>query len=475
MVEASRGGSAVSALSRQDSRIDELLFSALLIALAWVPFWFGSNTALAWAINAMVFCGLVVAYEIGLMATGRSHAVSLKRVWPAVAAVVAVVLWCLLQIATWIPIQYQHPVWQLARETLGLQISGSVSINRDLTLLALLRLITAVSAFWLALQLTRSATRARRLIQALAVIGLIYAVYGLIAFFAFPKTILWFEKQYYLDSLTSTFVNRNSYATYAAMALVCATTLVLNAFQDRMGGDSVQRRLASAVAAVTGRAGAWLAVALVIAMAMMLTASRGGISAGLLGLVSLAALTALQRRKSKRFVLGGMLAVVAFVAVASTFGDLLATRLSIQGFESDDRLATYALTWTSILDRPIFGFGYGTFEDAFPMYRDASVGPYGVWDKAHNTYLEVLQGLGLPVGVLFLLGVGALVWRCGMGVLTRRRSTTAPLAASAASVVVLSHAVADFSLQIQAVTLTWMALLGAGVAQSWSQTIDTRT
>ena len=108
------------------------------------------------------------------------------------------------------------------------------------------------------------------------------------------------------------------------------------------------------------------------------------------------------------------------------------------------------------------------------MYRDASISAVGVWDKAHNTYLEVLQGLGLPVGILFLLGIGTLVWRSGMGALTRRQSMIAPLAASAASVVVLSHAFADFSLQIQAVALTWIALLGAGVAQSWSRAIETR-
>jgi O-antigen ligase len=95
------------------------------------------------------------------------------------------------------------------------------------------------------------------------------------------------------------------------------------------------------------------------------------------------------------------------------------------------------------------------------------------WDKAHNTYLEVLQGLGVPVAAAFLAAVGTLVWRCFSGAVTRRRFVTAPLAGSAVTVAVLLHAFVDFSLQCQAVAITWMAVLGAGVAQSWSSRMDT--
>jgi hypothetical protein len=40
-------------------------------------------------------------------------------------------------------------------------------------------------------------------------------------------------------------------------------------------------------------------------------------------------------------------------------------------------------------------------------------------------------------------------------------------------VIVGLHAFVDFSLQIQAVALTWVALLEAGTAQSWSSKIAT--
>jgi hypothetical protein len=47
--------------------------------------------------------------------------------------------------------------------------------------------------------------------------------------------------------------------------------------------------------------------------------------------------------------------------------------------------------------------------------------------------------------------------------------------AVSASVMVALHAFVDFSMQIQAVALTWTALLAAGVAQSWSSRVDTST
>src|SRR5262249_15724103 len=114
-----------------------------------------------------------------------------------------------------------------------------------------------------------------------------------------------------------------------------------------------------------------------------------------------------------------------------------------------------------------------TFQFVFPMYRDNSVSPYGFWDKAHNTYLEIIQGLGIPVAALFLCMLLFLAVRCGHAALYRKSSITAPLVVTGATVIVAVHSFVDFSMQIQAVALTWTALLGAGVAQSWSGRVDT--
>jgi O-antigen ligase len=122
----------------------------------------------------------------------------------------------------------------------------------------------------------------------------------------------------------------------------------------------------------------------------------------------------------------------------------------------------------SILDDPFLGHGNGTFADVFPMYRDRSVSVYGKWKQAHDTYLEIFQGLGLVFGLMLLISVLLLVLRCVKRSMTGRENTTVPRVAAAAAVLVGVNALVDFSLQIQAVALTFAAILRAGVAQAES-------
>jgi O-antigen ligase len=122
----------------------------------------------------------------------------------------------------------------------------------------------------------------------------------------------------------------------------------------------------------------------------------------------------------------------------------------------------------SILDAPLIGYGYGTFRDIFPMFRDQSAGTFGKWDMAHNTYLEVFQGLGLLFGAMLVASIVLLALRCMKGAMTRQENEMIPCVGGAVAGLVAVNSLVDFSLQIQAVGLTFMALLGAGVAQSKS-------
>ena len=170
------------------------------------------------------------------------------------------------------------------------------------------------------------------------------------------------------------------------------------------------------------------------------------------------------------------LALVALISAFIVFGDLFGERLAETpeiklDDTSTDRIAVYAVTLQSIFDAPLSGFGYGTFADIFPLYRNSNIGIVGTWDKAHNTYLELLQGLGIPGAMVFFASIAVLIAACLRGALVRKRHATPPLVAVAASTIVLLHSLIDFSLQIQAITLTWCALLGIGVAQSLSSNV----
>ena len=176
-------GSSTFEKALRGSDITELaLFWVFVAGLAWVPYWYGSNDLIAWGINAVLFPGLAVIYEISLLARGASHPVSIKSIRLSAALFVAVVIWILIQNATWTPSFLQHPIWGMAADNLQTSVDGSITVDRDLTTLALLRLLTAASVLWLAIQLCRNASRAIQLMFAFVAISTAYAAYGLIAF-----------------------------------------------------------------------------------------------------------------------------------------------------------------------------------------------------------------------------------------------------------------------------------------------------
>jgi O-antigen ligase len=88
--------------------------------------------------------------------------------------------------------------------------------------------------------------------------------------------------------------------------------------------------------------------------------------------------------------------------------------------------------------------------------------------KAHNDWLEMMFELGLPGAFLWFVVLGGLGIRCLFGFFRRRRDHVYPMAGFSACVLVGLHSLADFSLQIPAVAVTFAVLLGVGVAQTWS-------
>ena len=466
MNEEGRASSLITAVRTDPT--DWYFFFAFLCALAWTPLWLGSNRPFAWGVNAVLFGGLVLVFELILLLRGRSHPIGVKSIiWP-VLFFVPVVLWIVFQISTQVPATIQHPIWDMASQALDTPLQGSVSVNRDLTQLALLRLLTAASVFWLALQLSRDSYRARLLVQAIGIIGTVYSVYGLLML-PLGGPIFWFDIPTSSRLVRSTFVNRNSFATFAGIALLANLAILLRLYRHQGAGTPSRRAIALFIQA-NGRYGVWvLACCLITMVALLLTGSRAGILSSVFGLVALVMLTFGFRRKKARDRIETLIFLsVAVAAGFFFFGDVFAGRIATSGLGDTNRMAVYRITIQSILDAPVLGFGYGTFPDVFSIYRDQSIALWGVWDRAHNTYLDVFQGLGLVFGTLLIASVAFLGYRCMVGISKRRMSVLPCCVALAALLLVGVHALVDFSLEIQAVTLTLMALLGSGVAQSES-------
>jgi O-antigen ligase len=471
-----KADASTTRLSRRNKWVESAIFERVLLwafiaGLAWCPFCFGGYALVAWGTNAVLFPGLVAIYELSLLIRDARHPVAIRQIKVPVALFVAVVLWILIQNATWTPAWLHHPIWQMSADALARPVDGSISVNRELTSLALLRLVTAASVFWIAMQLCRDASRAGILLWSVAVIGCVYAAYGLLAFGLTPGRILWFEQSYSTQFVISTFENSNSFAAYAGIGLVAICGLILRLYREefRSVGGSIRFRVATFIE-VTGQKGVvLLGGAFVILVALLASGSRGGIASTVLGLFVLTILTKVRKNKfaERRAAIigaGALLVATTFLI----FGDIVAGKIAQQGLGDDSRIAVYIIAMRSIIDAPLLGYGYGTFADVFPMFRDQSVSTWGKWSMAHNTYLEVFQGLGLLFGSMLVASVLVLVFRCLKGATTRQMNQMSSCVAASVAFLLGAHSLVDFSLQMQAIAITFMALLGAGIAQSVS-------
>jgi len=465
-----RRSTARRSRTRRKAETPKALEYAFLALLAWLPFPIGGHADWAAALAATLTGVLLLAWLI--VAWRRALPLDVPVVLlPAGLLVAGVAVWSVLQVTPGVlPAEWNHPIWADAL-AYGLAVEGVVSLNRAASFDALMRLLAAVGMFVLAFALAQRESQARRLSTVLLAIITGYALIGI----AQELTGLRFSgSEAYRGNIVSTFVNRNHFATYANLGLVIALGLMI---EPLLRGDSSRkeplgRRIAQAIATVFEERRYPLMAAVIILLAVVGSASRGGLLSligAVLFLLLLVFLVSRATRGTKLLVAavvfggGGLLVwltgdvlLARFQAIfaADTLGDV------------DGRIAAWEMTLAAIADRPLLGYGHGAYQELFFLAHGPELGVVGVFDHAHNDYLQAAAELGLPAaGALWLALL--LVWGlCLTGALSRRRRRVYPLVASTAGVLVGLHAIVDFSLLMPAVAMTFAAILGIGCAQS---------
>lgn len=442
-------------------------FWVLVGLVILTPLPLGAVHMWSWGLTACVVGILLAVWSCRILMGWERPDTRLRTTWPLVLLFSMAVLWGITQ-ALWItPTDWHHPLWFSASEALDMDVVSRVSLNPFETLSFVCRLLTYAGIFWLSMQHCRNSGRARQVIYAVTYSGLAYAVYGLIVQFSGSQTILWFSKFAYLNDVTSSFVNRNSFATYAGLTLMCATGLIVTAILSTFGSAvSSKERLRRLIENTTGKEWSLILAWIVILMALILSHSRAGFVSTVLGLTTLIAALGFSRALSGRYaiVLGGfcLVAVSVFFAVS---GGELDQRIAEATLADEPRLRVYNLTLSAIDTAPLLGTGAGTYEEVFRFYRTPDI--THVYMKAHNTYLENILELGFPAALaLFGVVAGLAVLTC-LGLRRRQRDMIYPCIGLASTVLVAAHSVVDFSLQIPSVTATYCLIMGAACAQSW--------
>jgi O-antigen ligase len=363
-----------------------------------------------------------------------------------------------------------HPIWKSAADALGSRFNPSVSITKQQPFFSLGPVLANLLILLCSFTVCADRRRARQLLLVVAWSGVGYAVFGIASFLIAPNRLLWVAKRAYTDSLTSTFVNRNTAAIYlGTCSIIWLLLLFERAKRVELNGlralsslsPSAVRHLPRDVLTAAG-------LTVLCLTAMFMTNSRAGSIFSLLGCLIASIGFHLQDLNSIKRICASL--ATAFAALAVLFlimGSNVSGRFDFQSLRSEDRFSTYQSVLQMIWDHPWVGTGLGTFAAAFTAYRSGDISVVGVWDKAHNTPLELAAEMGVPLTAIVIL-----VWSIGFGVLIRgmlrrRRDQIFPVSALAIASIALAHSMVDFSLQIPGYSLIVFALVGAGIAQSF--------
>ncbi len=340
---------------------------------------------------------------------------------------------------------------------------ATLSVAPHLTVISLLKSISYFVIFLLTVLLVRRDKRLTWLAYTLVFSGLFQAFYGSIMLLSGMDSLI-FEKKYYLEVATGTFVNRNHLAGYLEMTLAVGIGLLISQLKDSTDVTWKQRLRSLFKWFLSGKMLLRLYLVIMV-IALVLTHSRMG-NTGFFASMMIAGVIALIFKKhatrSTVFLLVSLLVIDMFI-VGAWFGiEKVAER--IQGTSRDtiarDEVDEYTLNyWKNYLWT---GSGLGTYYLTFPKYREHDIAAF--FDHAHNDYFE----FGVETGIIGLLLVGSCfllsLWVALLAQYKRRNPLNRGISFSAvmALMAILIHSTVDFNLQIPANAATFMVIMAMG-------------
>jgi O-antigen ligase len=456
---------------RDSSRVSFVLLST---TIALVPLPFGSNDPPYIAVWCIVL-GTALAF-VNPRPLRAVHLL-LLGLCAIVAMAYAFVLHEQLAEHPWTDVP-PHEVWDAAARLLDHPIAPSVSIARNQPWFSLGPPLAAVSALACSFILCADRERARTLLDVIAWCGAAYAVFAISAFLIDPNKVLWRDKAQYQGYLTGTFMNRNTAAAYFGM---CATVWLLLVAEKVRALAPRDRVVWSTLAADLMRKPSRqlllrFSMLFVCVAAMSLTGSRAGMVLSLGAMI--AAFWAFFRRdipRGRGALIGAGIALTVVIVILQVLGAGVSSRLGSEGAADGGRRIAYVLTSRMAEDHPWLGTGLGTFVWSFPAYRSADLPISGIWDRAHDTWLELASDLGIPLAGVIIVGWLVMVLVLFHGIRHRRRDLILPAGALSVALLAVAHSSVDFSLQTPGFAIVAMALIGAGLAQSFRSRSSEKT
>ena len=332
---------------------------------------------------------------------------------------------------------------------------NTLSLDPNSTRLVLVQLSTLLVFFAATLVFVDTPHRLQILVRTIMVFGFLLAILGLSQSITSPTKVYWFRE---LNQSTAfgPFINRHHFAGYMELTIALPLGLLFAGAVDK------EKRII------------YLFIAGLMGVALVMTASRGGIVSLVAEIFFLMIVTAIWRKPSERrrkrkhrfrqvlsrVGMTGALLVGLFLGVVLLGGEFSINRF-IDSVNTDDPTTGRSHFWAVTLDiikaHPYVGTGLGAYGVIYTRY-DTRNGLYRL-EQAHNDYLQVLSDGGIIGAVLALSFVALLFWKA----ISRARSRDdfrrgLALAAMSGCFAVLVHSFFDFTLHTTSNALLFLVL-----------------
>lgn len=415
----------------------------------------GANRPVSWTFLALAVMALFLV-SLVLDAIEKQPR-AFNRIWLPAILYLGFLLWGVIQILPgMLPAAWTHPVWGFAPDQ-----PGRISADPAQGVHILMRLASYAMVFWIALRCGRDKETVLRYFKGFALFSAALAAFGIYAYGKGENPIV---GELATNVVSASFAGRNAYATFAGFGLIVNLALLLRAASwAQEGRKSI---LAGGIEAITSGGWIWVAGITLCAGALLLSQSRGGAGAAIIGVLIL---LSTQRVRGEKASLGPALIVGAILLLIFVAGSTGTIDRLLTDSEENGRFAVYPAVVAAISERPLLGNGLGAFHTVFRAWVPLE-SAWGEWDMAHNSYLENIFELGLPAALALYAALGLIGLRLFQGVRTRRRNRAPVAIAFACFMLAGFHALFDFSLQMPAIAAFFAWILGLGYAQSFPAT-----
>jgi len=356
--------------------------------------------------------------------------------------------------------------------THSIPLVSSLSFDPYSTRFIIVQIAALTIYFAAVLVFTDTPKRLRLLVRTIGVFGFFLAIFGLTQSFTSPDKIYWMRELPQSQAF-GPFINRHHFAGYMELALALPLGLVFT------GAIEKEKRFI------------YIFAAGLMAVALIMTNSRGGIISLVAELLFLVATMGLRRHRHKkrhearppRIKSAAMKAGLALALIVALFGGVVLlggedalTRI-VGTVNTDDPTTGRAHFWSVTVDiiktHPWIGTGLGAFGVVYTGY-DSRNGMYRL-EQAHNDYLQVLSDggiIGAVIGLFFVVNL----FRMGF---TRRDSRDefrrgVATGAMAGCFAVLVHSFFDFTLHTPSNALLFLVLAALATMNGRVEDVQSR-